>query len=156
MNKMNFILRSFVARCTLLGGLIVAILVLAGSYYFGSLSLAMAYLKGKRFYVSPLVVDLGDCVSGSKHVAKFTVSNFMDQPIRIVGSEEECECLTLDKLPITLDPYVSKDISIEAFVAGQGKFSHSIILYVDVGELDSIALKINTRVLLPNRDEEKN
>jgi hypothetical protein len=144
---MDRITHSRLLRYVLIGGSLLAAVVLFYAWRLSSLSLALAYVEGERLVVSPLDVDLGECDSKSNHVATFTLTNLAAGPIRIVGSRESCNCLRLGELPITIEPRQSRDISIRAFVAGKAEYSQAIILYVDDGGLRSVALRIHAKVL---------
>lgn len=144
---MGSIAKSLGFRCVLIGGVIVASVACVFIWRCGSLTLAVATLEGKRVVVSPVVVDLGKCVSGTRHIAKFTVTNLTSSSIRIVGTEEGCACLSLDELPTTLGPYERRDMSMRALVSGE-EFLEPVILYLDInGELVLTALEIRAQVL---------
>ena len=142
-------IHNYAFRCVVIGGGILALLVSALPWYFGSLTLATAYIRGEHFMVSPDEADLGECETGTRHVAKFTVTNLTNHPIRVVGSEEGCPCLTLDELPITLGPHESRDISVRAYVSGKGEYSEAVLLYIDDGELRSVLVHIRALVQRP-------
>lgn len=140
--------QSFVLRCVLLGSCILASVAAVCFLRFGSISLPIAYLQGVPFLVLPNEVELGDCEPGTRHIATFTVTNFADNPIRIVGIDSGCPCLTLDELPIEISSHESQDVSIQAKVPLlPGNFSEPLLLFLDDGRVHSIALRIRARVL---------
>jgi hypothetical protein len=143
---MSRIAHSYIFRCILIGGLIFATVILLCTWRLGSLPLALAYIEGERFVVSPIEIDLGECDSKTHHVAQFVLTNLTTKPIRIVGSKEGCNCLRLDELPITVGPRENQDISIQVFVSGKEEYSQTIILYLDDDGLRSVALRIRAKV----------
>ncbi len=98
------------------------------------------------FAISPAEIDLGDCDSPSEHVASFTVTNLSDRLIRIVGSDPDCNCLTLDELPIPVSPGHEQSISIRAYVSGRENYLQKIILYIEANGLRTSVVQIHARV----------
>jgi hypothetical protein len=148
-------MRSLIFRSTLIGTGILAVLILVGVWRFGSLSLAVAYIDGQTFVISPVEVDLGNCESGTRHIAVFTITNLTTRTIRVVGSEQQCSCLKLDELPIIVEPRKSQNISVQALVGGkEDEFSQPVILFLDKDkELESVGLHIRARVITPETKE---
>lgn len=107
---------------------------------------SQGYLAKKPFSISPTEINLGDCDSPSEHVASFTVTNLSDRPIRVVGSEPDCKCLTLDELPVAVSPGHAESISIRAHVSGPENYSQKVILYIEDNGLLTSVVQIRARV----------
>jgi hypothetical protein len=146
---MGVLLKSLVFRCVLLGGLFLAISISGICYHFGSPKVAFAYFRGEQFVVLPQVVDLGECEPGAERIAIFKVTNLADHPISIIGSEQECSCITLEKLPISLSPKENRDISLKIKLPASEKndMSRKVVLFINDNELNLVPLSIRARVL---------
>jgi hypothetical protein len=137
---------SLAVRCVLAGALLSTLVLGAIALYLGSAWLVVPFLRGDRYVVCPLSVDLGECEPGATPVARFTATSLSRRPCRIVGSVEQCSCLTTDKLPISLDPFKGRVISIKVFMPKvPADFSQSALLYFDDGELGTVNVRITGR-----------
>jgi hypothetical protein len=140
-------MRSFVLRGGVVLAIVAAVLLAALGWRFGSMPVAMAWMRGERFVLSPVDVDLGECESRTEHVVKFKLTNLADRSIRVVGSEQTCSCVTLGDLPIDIEPNATAEVAVRFFVAARETYSQQLILYIDDGgELRSVAASVKARI----------
>jgi hypothetical protein len=142
----NAKVRSLALWCVVTGLAILAVLVSVLSWHYGSLSLAMARLRGERFVLSPAEVDFGVCEPNTEHTAKLTLTNLTVRPVRVVGSEASCTCETIGELPIVVAPGQSREIALRAVVSKSASYSQQMLLYIDDGTLRTIAVQIRAGV----------
>jgi hypothetical protein len=142
----NAKVRSLAFWCLVTGLATLAVLISVLSWHYGSLPLAMAKLRGERFVLSPAEIDLGDCDPRTQHTAKLTLTNLTARPLRVVGTEEGCSCITLGELPIVAAPGEARDITVRATLPASGGYSQKMLLYVDDGRLQTLVVRIRARV----------
>jgi hypothetical protein len=78
------------------------ILVLVGTFVFGSLDAAIGYATGARLLATNSAQYAGSLPDGETSTVAFELTNYSRQPIRILGAKSTCRCVALDDLPITL------------------------------------------------------
>jgi len=127
------------------GGCLLLAFVAALYWYFGSLQLAAAYVRGERIVVLPYEVNLGECDSETLHDAVFTIRNLTGGTLRLVGSEQDCNCVTLDEAAQWIGPHESHTMALRVRVAGSQEFVHRILLYFDDGELTTRVVQVRAR-----------
>ncbi len=139
--------RRLALRCALIGGVALAALAGALVWRFGTPGLALAWLRGERLVLSPAEADLGECQPRTEHVARFTLANLTDRPVRVVGGEQSCACVALDELPVEVAARGSGEISVQFFVAGEGLYAQQLLLYIDDdGELKTVSARVTARI----------
>jgi hypothetical protein len=111
--------------------------LLAGGICFlvgqsGSVSLALAKLRGDRLLITPPVADLGPHTAGSLVHAQVAILNITERPLRLVGGTTDCRCITTADLPVTVPPGGSVTIRIQVVFGGQpGRFRRGYWLWTD-------------------------
>lgn len=117
------------------------------SIYLGSFALVVPYLQGEHYVVSPTVLDLGDCSPGTVAIGEFAVTSLVSRPIRVIGSVEGCQCVTVDRMPITVEARGTRVISIKVIMpTNSTDFAQSAILYFDDGDFGSVSIHIKGRI----------
>jgi hypothetical protein len=88
--------------------------LLAGTCYvfFGSLSVPLLYMRGDRLIAMPTSVDLGLVEARTDHTVVFRMHNWTEGPVKLLGSNSGCACLTTADLPCTLLPGQSTALTI--------------------------------------------
>jgi hypothetical protein len=82
------------------GGLFVACVVVAVVIaYHGSVDRAVAVLKGSPLCVEPKLATIELDADGNG-MQEFRITNFSDEPIRVLGAQLPCSCMTTSKLPL--------------------------------------------------------
>jgi hypothetical protein len=81
-------------------------------YFFGSLRYVSARINGESVYISPPVVNLGQCQADSDSVANFRITNLNSKKISVVGQRSSCDCALPEHLPIIVSQGKTADIKI--------------------------------------------
>lgn len=89
----------WVGSVAILSGLLVA----AGSLFFGSVEAAIANLRGESLSVTSYL-DFGRGKPGEMLEATATVTNYTNEPVRLIGGTTDCSCATIDDFPLTIPP----------------------------------------------------
>ncbi len=128
-----------------------AVLVAVGGLtigLFGSADAAMAKLRGESLGVSPAFLDFGSGASGDRIVAKVTVRNWTDKPVRVYGGTSDCTCLATLDLPVSIEPGGKVDLTVRFVVprATVGLFSRKVELLTDNREQPTLRFRAGCRV----------
>jgi len=72
---------------------------------FGSIRLAWLHASGVRLRIEPSVLAVGPPApgEGTTHL-ELTALNLTDRPVRLLGANANCSCLTAGGLPLTIPP----------------------------------------------------
>lgn len=98
------------ASTTAMAIVIVAIIAAWGSFRFGSIPAAMAYVRGERLLVDRPFRHLGDIPVGAIYDFGYTFTNMTGRSLRLLGTTTSCQCMTSEGLPLTLRASESKTI----------------------------------------------
>jgi hypothetical protein len=106
---------------------------------------------GKPVLIEPARITL-QAKAGSETKFSVTVTNLIDQPVKIVGANRDCNCLVTDQLPIEVAGRGECEID-GTFLAGreEGPFVHQIVFYVESGPtLVKMPVSISGNVVTAN------
>jgi hypothetical protein len=70
---------------------------------FGSFSATAAHIRGERVGADYSYLDFGSAKPGERLEATLSVFNHGDRPVRIVGIASQCNCLSTQDLPLTIE-----------------------------------------------------
>lgn len=123
------------------------VLILSCAYfYFGSISDALSFARGKRFYIANPVVYLGRVKPDRAQDVNFRLVNFSNRQFRIVGCETSCGCTTLEDLPLSVPTFGERILKLK-FVPKSGSASTvQIRLFTDNSDVPELSLKIDAQV----------
>ena len=130
-------------------GALLLLSILGGAAYlrFGSIRDILAYLDGKTITISPQTFDVGPYGDGDVKLARFAVANRGRLPILIIGGQTSCSCVSLCELPIRIEAGSSADLSFSLKLkAGRPSLPQSILLYTDMPDQPTIALRVDGSV----------
>jgi len=97
---------------TLVTGLALAAAILGiVVLWCGSLTCALAIVRGSAVCIDPPSAVVAIDVGGSGH-QQLTLRNVTSTPVRILGADLPCACLSLSGLPVTIAPKSSVTIDI--------------------------------------------
>ncbi len=120
---------------------------------FGSVPAAVAYFRGERVSVEPRLVDVGEGTAGESREVAVIVSNWTDQPIRLIGGTADCSCTVLDDLPVTIPPKESRSISVQVHLSGAaGIFTRKAAFLIDDAGVQRLSFGLTGRVIRPARE----
>ena len=63
-----------------------------GRHRFGSMSAALAYLRGDRLLVDESSRTIDDVQSGSEIVVRYGFTNWAAHPVKLLGMSSSCSC----------------------------------------------------------------
>lgn len=93
----GWLLKSLTGVAIILG-LLTAVVI----WYFGSLAPAVAYIKGDRLLIHPTEISFGEAYPGEKRTLHFRLWNFTGGPVRLLGTNSTCSCLTTESFPLVI------------------------------------------------------
>jgi Protein of unknown function (DUF1573) len=129
-------LRRSVAATVVLATLGLGSLALVGTYRFGSLASALAYLRGDRLIPDAYSKAFGVVDKGERPTVEFSIANSMERPVKILGANVSCTCLVTSGLPIVVPAYGRAALRVSARSKGRtGSYSQRLEVVTDVGEL---------------------
>lgn len=111
---------------------VLGIIIGIFSVWFGSVEEATAYFRGDSISIQPQIVYLGRESEGSVQDGMITITNWSNEPIRVIGVSLPCNCALADKLPITIPSKEGSRFQIRYyFVGNPGLFTKNAIIYVE-------------------------
>jgi hypothetical protein len=128
--------------------LISAILVGLAILIFGSVPAAIASLRGERISIYPRLADVGAAEVGAERRVSLDVTNWTEQPIRLIGGTRDCSCTVLADLPITIPPKETRSLTVGIRLKGKpGIFTRKAALLVDDEGFQKITFRLTGRIL---------
>ncbi len=82
----------------------LASLLLGGIYRFGSAASALAYLRGDRLIPDTYTKTFGTVGKDEGPSVGFTLTNYTEQAIKVLGANASCTCLVASDMPIVVPP----------------------------------------------------
>ena len=136
-------------------GLISAILLGLAIFGFGSVAAAIASLRGERISIHPRLADVGAAEIGTDRQVKVEVTNWTDQPVRLIGGTQDCSCTVLADLPVTVPPQQTRSLAVNIRLKGKpGIFTRKAALLVDDDGFKQISFRLTGRILPRDETEE--
>ena len=78
----------------------------------GSVSAALAYVKGDRLLVDVGAKTLAPMSPGEKKTVTFWVTNRSSEPITILGAKSSCTCTAAGDLPLTIPAGATRPVAV--------------------------------------------
>jgi hypothetical protein len=128
---------------------LLAILVLLVTFRFGSISDAVEWSRGNRFYFSSSDLFLGDVESGKALSPSVRLINHYQQEFHIIGSSTSCKCSTIDALPLLIPKSSSYLLKIKYVPQSDVTLPVNIRLFTDNPEVPELRLRIFANVHAP-------
>lgn len=120
-----------------------------GKYRFGSVSAALAYLRGERLLVAKPTKSVS-AIAGDRIALQYLLTNWTDHPISLIGAASSCTCTALESMPITLSAFESRLVSANVTIEpGKPDFSGSIHLFTEGLQSREVVLSYAVRVRSP-------
>jgi hypothetical protein len=115
---------------------------------FGSLDIALAYLRGARLIISPAMVSLGEVQRGEEREVSFSVVNYTSKDVFLLGGEASCGCVTLSSLPLAIPAQGSQELTIKVRVISSTERFHQFIrYYTDYEETPVLVVSIKGHII---------
>jgi hypothetical protein len=144
---------------SLVGPLLGAVVLLAGVLLwvwiqFGSVNIALAYLRGERLIITPSVLSLGDAELGEERQLSVTLANHTPRDVTIVGGGSSCSCLALDRFPILIPRGQERELLVKVKVSAtpgstSTTFNQAVQYYTDSEFGPILLVQIVARVTGP-------
>jgi len=138
----------------LAGGVVLGIAVLgalAGGavWHFGCIHNVSLYLNGQNYVVEPVRIDVGSGAVGEERTAKVHIRNFSFKPIRVVGLNVSCNCMSAELLPVVINPRENREYGI---VIGLSRANDNVeqialLLFDDDGKMRQVPVLITGRCI---------
>lgn len=120
--------------------LLFGVLALLG---FGSLSAAVAYLKGEYFSLSPSPLSIPRGFPGDIRETTVEVTNRTGKPVRLIGGTSDCSCITTRDMPLTLGAGESKALKIVVRLPHlTGRSTRTVSLWTDTEDIPSVPVRV--------------
>lgn len=111
-----------------------ASLLAVGIYQFGSVASALAYLRGDGLIPDAYAKDFGTVSNEVQHSVEFLLSNYSKQPIKLLGTNSSCTCLTTDDLPVIVPPNGNTTLRVTVRAkSGPGSYFERLSVITDRG-----------------------
>jgi hypothetical protein len=110
------------------------LILIAGAFLMASdnPAKALARMRGESIVVEPGVSDVGEGQIGAERAFQIRLTNYADQPIRIIGGTTTCSCIATNSLPISLEQGETRAIDVFVKFRGSvGEFHHGFELFTD-------------------------
>jgi hypothetical protein len=136
-----------------IAGALSILLVVAGvaSYRFGSVTAALARLRGDAVVVVPTSLDAGEGALGEVRTVLVRLVNLTDHPIPITGSWPSCGCILLDEPPFTLPAGESRKLRVmvlfSPFRSERDSFARRVALYTNQSKQVTVNFWLTGRIL---------
>lgn len=139
----------FLQATKLLGGaaFVLVLLALGSSFLFGSVSAALAKLRGESLG-APQYVDFGTAKPGEVREETVPITNWTDRPIRLIGGTSDCSCITTKDMPVTILSNETYELTIRLKVpqSTPGGFTRTVAILTDCDEQRGIKIRLGCHV----------
>lgn len=148
LTKRNKHATSSVTHWILIAAIVLGIVFAAAFLAFGSFAAALAWVRGERVVVEPLVTDLGTCELGERRIIQLRVANGDDAPVRIVGGTTTCNCVATQGLPVDIPIGEDRAVPVSVIVTGESReFVQTVTLYVNGQVMRMLQARIYARLI---------
>lgn len=127
-------------------GFILATWTFIAIWALGSTDATLAFLRGRRVFAYPSVVDFGAASFGDMREASVTIQNMTGRTVLLVGGTLDCSCSFLADLPTTIPPGEKCSIRIRMRTPDKpGNFSRVGWIWTDAPGNQSIPVTLTGR-----------
>ncbi len=137
----------FVIQVAAIALLLGAVVVGVTRWRTGSMGRVWPYLAGQRLLIEPTHMDLGDVEKASVHERELRVLNLGSKPLKLLGAQRSCGCISLDEFPIVVP--ACEEIHLPLKIGMPGKpmpFEHSVKFFSDESGGSSVVVTITGSV----------
>jgi len=130
---------SWAARAAALSTFGLALVASGAVFWFGSLSTAVAYLRGDRIIPDAYTKTFGEVPARERPSIDFLLRNWGKEPIKVLGTNSPCSCLISSGVPVVIRPGESAVLSVRALSKGRaGPYSSRLSVITDDRESDVV------------------
>jgi len=125
----------------------LGVAVVGGSLAFGSLTATLAHLRGATVE-APSYLDLGAAPPGQTITNSAAITNWTDNPVRLIGGTSDCTCLTTGELPVTIPAGRTVEIAITLRVprTTPGRLIRTIEIWTDCDRRRTLRVQLGCLV----------
>jgi len=111
---------------------------------FGSIPSALRYLQGARLIPLRYSVQAGTVARGEERILEFTLRNWSDKPIMILGAKSSCTCVSLGDFPTCVLPGGTDKLAVRLRTKKRkpGPISERVRIYTDEKRSDGLVLAV--------------
>jgi hypothetical protein len=122
---------------------LVAAVFAVGYFRYGDLPSFLAALRGDDVYVD--VQTLPEQADGSSRRLAFSirVKNLTTRSFRVLGINDNCDCLSVEGIPAAVGARESKDITVKLRVADDQSAAADVMLITDDPQLSQIRVELH-------------
>jgi len=101
-------------------------------YIFGSLPVALRFLRGERLILEPSQLRVGQLSTSTPVLASTRIRNYTSGPVRLLGSNGRCTCVVAQELPATIPAGGTYELAIEVrALPNKQVVDEAIVIYTD-------------------------
>lgn len=120
----------------------MAALFYLATYIFGSVSTALAFLRGNGLIPDTYVRDFGTVSPGQHVFVTFSLKNYTKHPITLVGAKSSCTCLVASDLPVVVPPSARTELRLSARAKSRSGPYSEFVRVLNDSERKSITLEV--------------
>jgi hypothetical protein len=130
---------------------VFCIIMLGGSFAlrsaFGSVPVALRYLRGERLILEPSEIRIDRPKNGGSVTVEALVSNMSDRPVNLMGANASCSCVVTSRLPAIVEPGGQFKLPITVNVTPDKIVDETIVLFTD--HPNHVRLSVRVMAALP-------
>jgi Protein of unknown function (DUF1573) len=112
-----------------------ALLLLEAILHFGSVASSLAYLRGEGLIPDAYARSFGTVSKRTRPSVEFSLTNYTEQPIKVLGSNSSCTCLVTSDLPMVIPPSGRAILKVSARAKSRlGPYSERVSILTDSSE----------------------
>jgi Protein of unknown function (DUF1573) len=126
---------SWLASIVILVCIGCALLLAVGIQCFGSVSSALAYMRGEPLVPDAYTKSFGTVTKSERPSVEFWLRNYSKEAIKVIGSYASCTCLITTDLPFVVPPGGRAILRVNARARARlGPYSERLRVLTDSGE----------------------
>lgn len=109
----------------------------------GGVARVWPYLCGVRLFVEPTQIDLGIVPRDKLVERQVTAVNLSSRPLKLVGAQRSCACLSIDKFPLQIGGGGERHLRLQIGTPRKPmRFEHSIKLFADDSGYSAVVVTV--------------
>lgn len=130
-------------RCSTRRGFTLIEVLVVMSVGFGSLPVAIRYVRGERLIVEPVRFKLrGLKVDPPRTVATY-VRNFTGRPVKLLGASTRCACVFAQDLPTNVAAGETRRLDLKVrSLPNKTELDQTIVIFTDCPEGSRLAIQV--------------
>lgn len=110
---------------------------------FGSLPVAVRYLRGERLILEPARLRAERLSTSTPVLLTTTIRNFTGRPVRLLGSSVRCTCVVTQKLPAMIPPGGTFRLSLRVQASAEKPtVDEPIVIFTDHREHPRLGVRV--------------